>query len=723
MSTHSEDSDGMGDSGYEILTDSTLMTDEEDDGASSVASIDDDDDHLDDNISSMVGSTDSLSSRPVDPEHDPHPIPSFGGLDEQHLDCSGMTMRERDSSPEEIVFNEPDDIFVDQVSVCHKLTDFGEIEVAEICRNLCLNAASPPTFYSTVRQTMCKDLLEMEEPFRVLYVGSTAAKDEIQHKLAAALAAAISESTSSSRSWDGVKSPRFNIIPISSFGSRSISPEVELVDSSGLDMTFDVCTAAKAAKHEGQPDTFSLWLNGNQNITSLYGEKGAQLDSPGWKLPHLTVVYCADDDNGQRRMTRIYARAFMARHSVPTLVISQNPHYHQPTEQYTLDARSVHLCIESDSPRQIHKSMPVDLSTFLNLNPRQLNRNLGCITGLALASRPKMPTLPTGKAQIESNPLLRDVEKAPQDTKVSGSLHWIREKKRDELFKLILVGWLFVCGLAGAVFGVAYMKFANIPESTFPSIPPIVAITTPSIQLSSMTLLLTSYSTPRVSVTSVSSVVPAVDFKNQLVDPKIMTLNSSDQFQAHIIGSSHVIIRPPQKFLLLRKPPVLFVRVTRNGAIINAELSTLFDGVYTLNIDEHDAWGVMNVSIWTKTKPIFKEDLEVDFGTPWVKVSRWMKVMEERRTELQTLIDQATTDAKEIASDLSQTAGHQAAEIGAVVLNKAKEYSGDVSDSLTKLYQDTVSFTLNLVPAKDGRYVRKAQQQAKLIWKREKRAC
>ncbi|KAA8900170.1 hypothetical protein FN846DRAFT_150413 [Sphaerosporella brunnea] len=723
MPSYSEDSDGMGDSGYEILTDSTIMTDEEDDGASSVASLEDDDNL--DTGSSMADSTESLASRQATAEHhDPDPIPSFGGLDEDHLDGSGMTLRDRDSGPEEISFVESDEETGDYIPVIHKLNDFTNAEAADLCQQLRLNLASPqPALYSTVRQTMSRELLETDEPFRVLYVGSTTAKDEIQHKLAAALAAAISESAVSSSSWDGVKSPRFNIVPISSFGSRSTSPEVELIDSTGLDMTFDVCTAAKAAKNDGHSDTLSLWLNGNQNITSVWTDKGAQLESAGWKLPHLAVIYCSDDDNAQRRMTRVYARQFMGRHAVPTLVVSQNPHYHSTSEVlFSLDPRTVHVCIESEEQEgrpAIHKMLPIDLSTFLKLNPRQLNRNIGCITGLASASRIDISSASLRKSRIESSTaLLRDVEKEPRGVKASG-LNWIREKKRSELWKLILVGWLFACGLAGATFGIAYMKFANTSGSAMP----IAQTTTPEITMQSTASMASSTipSQPaQISAISVSSMGPSVEFKGQLLDSKLMTLNSSDQFQAHIIGNNNVIIRPPQKYLSLRKPPVMFARVTRGDTVVDSELSKLFDGVYTLNLNKEDAWGVLNVSIWTKNRPIVKEDLEVDFGAPWMKISRWVKLVEERRNKLQTLIDQATNDAKEIASDLSHTAGHQAVEIGTAVSNKAKEFLDNVATGITQFYKDTAVLSMKLIPGKDGKYVRKAQSQAKKIWERKK---
>ncbi|KAA8895337.1 hypothetical protein FN846DRAFT_911902 [Sphaerosporella brunnea] len=70
----------------------------------------------------------------------------------------------------------------------------------------------------------------------------------------------------------------------------------------------------------------------------------------------------------------------------------------------------------------------------------------------------------------------QDVEKGPRGVRASG-LNWIREIKRIELWKLILVGWLFACGLAGAAFGIAYMKFANTSGSAMP----IAQTTTPEI--------------------------------------------------------------------------------------------------------------------------------------------------------------------------------------------------------------------------------------------------
>jgi len=96
-------------------------------------------------------------------------------------------------------------------------------------------------------------------------------------------------------------------------------------------------------------------------------------------------------------------------------------------------------------------------------------------------------------------------------------------------------------------------------------------------------------------------------------------------------------------------------------------------------------------------------------------------VVEQRRAQLQQLLNQAAINAKETAIDFTQLAGHQVAEIGSIVLAKTKDYSGDVPNGLVKLHQDAMSLTNKLKRASvenSDKYVQKAQNQAKAIWER-----
>ncbi|KAG0123614.1 hypothetical protein HOY82DRAFT_220325 [Tuber indicum] len=736
MPAHSEDggSSPLEESTYELLSMSTEISDDEDD-ASSITSFRDN--ISEDNMS--IEDSESLAEFQDDSPHsDPSPgIPAFGGLDEQHLDKSRMTLKDERFGSEQVVFEEPEDFAGEQISVSSRVIEFNEADSMDISQHLRVDDPPPAKLFATVRQTMSKHQLVMEEPFRILYVGATSAKDEITTKLGGALAVPVTESTSSSCSWESSKGSRFNVIPVSSFGARSSSPEVELVESFGVEMAVDVCTAARSSKRENRPETLSLWLNGNQSVSSSYGDSGPQLESPGWKLPHLAVVFSSEDDNTQRRMTRVYARAFMARHSVPTLVISQDPLYHKLTENYTLDTRSVHMCLESQSDSKyghlVHKRLPIDLNTFLNLDVRQMNRNLACVTGISPKSDRENAPIPVGglRTSVSSitstNTLLRDVEKAPHQPTLnaSSSLYWVRDQKREDLWKVFLVGWIFVCGLAGATFAIACMKFKSpmaTDEALAPAVKSVTQMTTSASTVMSPTAVsvITSLSATvqhSSSIATTSPCSPKNDISSLVFDPNSLTLSQSGQFTVHVIGDNHLIIRPPQKYLLLRKPPTLFVEVTRGGDEISSELSKPLEGVYTLELDSEQAWGLVKISISTRSAPLISETLEVDFGSPWLKLSGWLKAVEQKKAEIQVIVEQTIIEAEKIANDLTDIAGKQAMEAKEAIVAKAKE----ITNGASKLYQGTKSITLKhyLPSVSKSEYVQKAQKQAKIVWGKE----
>ncbi|KAL7271204.1 hypothetical protein RUND412_006057 [Rhizina undulata] len=744
MSTPSEDEYTLlGESTYEILTDSTILTD--DDEASSVASLDDLD-HSEDNNS--LADSESLADFPTSPQDDLNPgIPTFGGLDEQHLNDSGMTLKEEQNTVDSIIFTEPEQYAGDQVSVSHTICEFTEAETKEIYHQLRSDETPPIQLSATVRQTMTKQLFSSDEPFRVLYVGATSAKDDIITKLGAALTVPVMESSTSSSSWDVAKGPRFNVIPVSSFGNTGSSPEVELVESFGVEMVVDVCSMAKATKVDGRPDTLSLWLNGNQCVLSCWGENGLRFEGSGWKLPHLMVIFCSDDDTTTRKMTRACARSFMSRYPVPTLIISQNPLYYKPKENYTVDTRSIHMCLESDSSTKygnlVHKRLPIDLSTFLSLDVRQMNRNLACITGITEANDREIPPAPVGRAHLSalnSNPLMRDIEKTPtvQESNPPYRLDWAREQKRDSLWRAFMVGWLFICGLAGATFAIGYMKFSSNYSASddtasviVTTVTAITAISTSSAATSSLfssrssAVMVSHTHTPLElptvfpSIKPTSSVPPSeskADVSILLHDSKELSLGESEKFMIHVIGDNHIILRPPPSYLQLKKQPPLFIQVIRNGETVFAELSSLFDGVYTIKLATEDAWGSMNVTVWTKKKPIIRETFELDFGSPWIKLSDWINAVEQTKADLQKILKQATTDANQAVLELGNTAGHHALEIKDAVFSRAKELLSEVA----KFYEVAKGADMRrYIPSvSDSVYVQKAQRQAKMVWEK-----
>lgn len=712
MSTHSDDAEYglIGESTYELLSSSNIMTDSEDDGGSSVASLDE---HTDDSVS-LSGSDHSSDQE----DHDPIPIPSFGGLDEHHLDESELTLRDEESSSEDIVFDEPEDAQGDQISVCYKLKDFTEDEKDRMWFNFKPTSEAPSNLFATVRQTMTKnDGLVMDGPLRVLYVGSTAAHDEICKKLGAALMAGGSPESCSS-SWDSVKSPKYSVVPVSSFGPRSRSPEVELVNNTGPEIQLDVCTSA--TKNGGESEALSIWLNNTQNVVSTYGEHGIQLETSGWQLPHLAIVYISHEDDVQARMTRLYARSFITRHEIPTLVIAQTEQYLKMGETFALDTTSVHVCIESETTAEeevpiVHKRFPIDLGSFLHLNALQLNRSLAVVTKLNTSVHDEIPPAPVGRSATRS----AHKDEKPSGPRISKSLDafgWMQPSKKEQMWKVFLMSWLCLCGIAGGSFAFTYLKYSKspIPEPVLQPISPVTAITAISTKLYFKTQ--PSSIGPFSSKPAIATVSAYVPLEEQYNGSKLASLNSTDHFEIQILGKNHIIIRPPQQYLQLKRAPRLFVDVTREGQSIDAQLSKLFDGVYSLMVHDDDAWGKMNVSIQTKSKPYIKENLEVDFGNSWLQLTSWLKTLEQRKAELQTYIDSATADAKEMATEVSLTAVQQAREMQNVVVDIVKDITQEVTEEASRLYENSWKF----VDKTRQEHVRTAQQNAKAIWEKKK---
>jgi len=236
---HSDDNaSSLGDSAYEILTDSAVLTSDDedrDDNTDSVASLDE---HGTDDVASLADTEASEETASTSSRSDSHPeahgIPEFSGLDQEthyrEASSSGATLRgeERSSTPP-IEFEEPA-FLGEQVSVTHTVCNFSEQQTAEILKRV--RIADPPTrLAATVRQTMAKQGLAIDEPFRVLYVGNSTAKGDIISKIGASLAVPMAETGHR-------RSSRFNVVPVSSFGGNS-SPEVELIDSFGLELVVD----------------------------------------------------------------------------------------------------------------------------------------------------------------------------------------------------------------------------------------------------------------------------------------------------------------------------------------------------------------------------------------------------------------------------------------------------------------------------------------------------
>ncbi|KAI9842163.1 MAG: hypothetical protein M1837_007450 [Sclerophora amabilis] len=683
-----DNTSSLGDSHYDHITESDLQTSDDEDLDDTGVSVSTR--GLDDMSSiSDFNETRSASSQ-ADPQESYASEDLIAPFGDHEINESGMTVTDEkeDSSPStpdsSIEFEEPP-CGTDQVAAIHTIRNFDAQQTRDILARLRIDDP-PARLAATVRQTMSRERLALEEPFRILYIGNRFAKDRIVDKIARSLAVPLLDD--SKEPTARVQSSRFNVMPVSDFGSDK-PPEVTLVPSVGVDLVVDECTAAKTSKQDKRPDSLGLRLNDSIWYSSIHKDNKFGLEPrEHWQLPHVAIFFCSDSDSMETRQTRLYARSFMARHAVPSIIVSESPLFERLTEHFALDTHSIHMCLESRSPGDrgnlVYKRLPIDLSTFLNIDARQMNRNLACLTGLHPGRDSKglfgqgRPTMSRARTVSSDG----DVEKLPSHYYgLSQSVSFLGERTRHEWRALALLASVLMIGVLGTTFALVFHQ-PQYPMQTFPvrQIRHQGPMSTSSISASLSTSQSSSLMTPSDTLQAKPSpastdrdpkslmvAMTGTDYSYGGGDGSSNILNESDEFKLQILGCCHVILKPPRRHTILKKAPQLFVEIHRLDQPIEARLGKLFDGVYELGLKQEDAYGALNVTVSTRSKPLLNQTFLLDFGTSWLNLAslkgrvamasnRLQKDLQVFQSRLQNTLGEVNLDIRVFANHTKRVA-------------------------------------------------------------------
>lgn len=590
-----------------------------------------------------------------------------------------VSQAESTSLLEPIEFKEADSpIYLDKISVKHTITDFNETETAQIADNL--HIANPPArLIATVRQTMSQGCLSTREPIRVLYVGHRAAERDIVYKISRAITSSQSTDYTSGktvrRNTDGL----YNIVPVG-FGSIK-DPEVALMEMSGYQIKVDPCTLAEEEVYKG--DHFSddivycLTIDGEKKYRSFLDAGGAQLQ-PAWSLPHVAIFYCTPSDDETTQKTRDIAWEFTNRHAIPSIFISEKETFTQPLSgrwRDFIDPHAVHLSIESRDPEHPipPTRLPIDFASFMNIDHRQMNRNLAYLTGL-------QEPVPTAEELIDDVIGQSDNESVPEPRVIELSIL----KKLDDLFQdafcsravyviLALLGVVLSNLLASYVF--PSQNTAPVPN--LPASVSTVSSPTPSSIASTATATVTINltSTKTVRITSAEpSAISLLPFGGFLSD-KAETATSESKAKSTICSvemysGNEILLKVAAgtKTTWLAKGAI-DIDIYRGKDPVKSRLSTIDEGIL-VEINQKDAYGVLNVSVVTTRKPKINETFAVDFGRP--------------------LIVEAFEAGKDLLEEMAKKFAGSAADAAKVVEDSCAPVLNSVAD---KIKDEAASFT------------------------------
>ncbi|KAK6533496.1 hypothetical protein TWF694_002435 [Orbilia ellipsospora] len=695
MISHPDDSDDglLGESTYEILSDLSIPShSDDDDDLSSLASLaedtaDEDEEEEEgeefafpspstepskDTVEELSHSPYAESVPDVPDTFEPAGIPTYSGLDQHEPLDTPSSLSEVSLNDVAIRFNDEDILPGEQSSLSWEIEQFKGAELDAI--RAAIGAPDHASdLFSVLRCSLGIEPLSVKDTFRVLYVGDESAKDEIFRKLGAAL---VVHSTCESLE-DSKSSARFNVVPVTSFGS-SATPDVELVESFGLEMAVDTCAFAYLSDPSETIDEITLIIKPKSLVRSRKTNNSYKMDktgAPNWRLPDLAIFYCEENDDSRKRTTRSSARAFVSRHDVPFLSISNKKLYQHPhPEDFQINDRSLHMAIETRKidengveVREVFKNLPMDLHSFINMDVQQLSQHLAVI----------VKTQDENESESEENNI----------TPWGRLFKLFSQMLEGETDRNFNIGMAILAGIALSSiclgFSIAFASFMRPASftlddpgrmtiiqkiSTKTQVPTSLSVVTSStsIKLLSTKETLTSSSAisviskvkPPVSSSSIqtpSSIMAAGVTSLSVKDIPSLPANESNEFKIYTMSEGHIVLRSPTKFANLRKPPALIVHVKRKDRTVPVELNKLFRGVYAIKMDLNEAWGVLNITIRTENKPIIKQSFVVDLGNSWLSSSAWKRSVLATSSDLRKAVNKASSKANDYAQKFQES--------------------------------------------------------------------
>ncbi|KAF2181944.1 hypothetical protein K469DRAFT_713004 [Zopfia rhizophila CBS 207.26] len=691
-------------SSYEVLGESSYETSDDEGRTESLASTDG---HTPDDVSS-IADTEEFDDADLDDVSQYLPIPlaestneffdphtRTGPVDDSMMTSKADTHLGEDSH---IKIDEVPSNVQDRLDGCGVIRDFGAHEVPEVLR-----LYKSPEVRITVRLALSSTFLSISRPFRLMYVGDVPlwAKEDINSHIAAALTAS-SDSMSLESSRD-TQSSRFSVVRVPAYPEGTSSNKVQLIDSSGIELVVDQCTnARRICKDIGRPSHIQITLNDGTQL--IFGPgKSIQIrgESSASPLPDLGIfchntVQPAPDSAVELEQFCLVREAFK-QHSIPSLDIAMVRPFHDCPEAFTFNAKSLRSCVEGrqgiNSRHNVLETLPIDIYSFLEIKPSQLNRHLACITH----SRESHP-LSFTTAGVQGSKTSADQEKEEGNWSIRNMVPILVKDPSSGLKAMWTRKKLWLAVLALITTVIVYLSTSGL-TSGFQSMEPIrhAAVTlctssVPSSAVSSITQVSVPHDipispppTPAVKSTSRDLTIVSSEDKSEGQErSSIQKQNSSDHFEIQVTGDYQFTLIPPKYVTKAKRAPQLLIRVYRNSKAVPVRVSRSTEGLYTVDLEQEHQFDSFNVRILTKSKPLLRQSFDIKLGFHRSKLSSLRENVERLSQSVKQDMAAAQLNLKNISLQLSKglQAGMIRFEHGAVAaFGQTKYWKQQFQDS------------------------------------------
>ncbi|KAF3049275.1 hypothetical protein E8E11_003288 [Didymella keratinophila] len=346
-------------------------------------------------------------------------------------------------------------------------------------------------------------------------------------------------------------------------------------------------------------------------------------------------------------------RTDLHQHSVPILDLSEIKPY--GAGSHTYDGRGMVATVEGRSDDgaefQLLEVLPLDVYSFCELEPAQVNRHLALISPHllppAIESAPKSPFSAVTDTVRAIGKQLRTGAPAPT--------------------KVLLLSITLTMMLSAFAFSPVYMPllqqmFTDVtPEPPMLSASPrSVASVTSSAVVSSSTASVPLPTSSSLSVPKGLSIV-APHAEQPKAKPK-QNLKKIDEkargFDVQTAGEKQFILTPSEELANSRKKPQLHIQVFRNTTTVPVRYVRTITGEYFVDLVDEYPFGTFNVSIASYSKPLLRQSFEVTLGHNKTWADQMLGAAANKISHAQSvLLDVSSSAMEQLQARLNDVAG------------------------------------------------------------------
>jgi uncharacterized membrane protein len=453
-----------------------------------------------------------------------------------------------------------------------------------------------PQIRLSVKAYVSRLWLPISRSYRLLYVGALDrwAVTHINTHIGAALNATPSSS-------------RFNIVQGSSFDGSPSSSKVQL-EPSGSELVVDHCATPTVEEDASGEHHAVITLDDGQKIK--FGP-GPSISPSTASLPDLIVIGHAAAHDVNHRLVR----DILKQNDIPTIEIAVVRPY--SSESFKFETADLRLSLEGrHSPSdefEALKTLPIDLYTFLSLDPAQLNRHLAYLNAHSSTVKSTTPTRFTGKSRSLRYilPNLSSTATAPKARCTSEPVKWGNWRGYARFLSVVLLLVLAILGPL-ATSGVLQNLYNNRLDVHSQAIPSTMPLETTLAPISTSKPVTSSPSASAgVHISKELTVVPpeskprsswldrAMPRKGTQMDYFNITVTGDHQFELHVSQSK----------------PKVQIHVSLNSEVIPVEIIRPNPNTYVVSLEQKYAVNIFNITAVVMRQPLLHQSFEVKLGS------------------------------------------------------------------------------------------------------------